>query len=282
MGDDSKTVQSNEEIIEDLTRELVNSCAKLDEDATSVDNSMSNNDQTQTSDSSENILKLHNKTKESVVLFKMADSSTVDETKLLEVLKERELTLSEKEKDELRKEAEKLKNEANLLFNEGNYVDATNLYTKGLSICPLLYNKDRAILYANRAAAKSKSLPTAEKNLAVADCTKAIELDNNYVKAYIRRALLLEEIEKLDEAFEDYKKVLALDPAHTEANLAIQRLPPLIQERNEKLKEEMMGKLKDLGNLVLRPFGLSTSNFEVQKDPNSGGYSVKFNQTPKD
>lgn len=76
----------------------------------------------------------------------------------------------------------------------------------------------------------------------------------------------------------DYTKMLELDPDSVAARTHIARLKPIIDERNEKLKEEMMGKLKDLGNMILKPFGLSTNNFQLQQDPNTGSYSVNFNQ----
>lgn len=82
----------------------------------------------------------------------------------------------------------------------------------------------------------------------------------------------------MEEALKDYQRVYELDPGNPEARAAMVQLPPLIEQRNEKLKEEMMSKLKDLGNMILKPFGLSTSNFQMQQDPSSGSYSINFNQ----
>lgn len=93
-----------------------------------------------------------------------------------------------------------------------------------------------------------------------------------------RRAALYEDTDKLDESLADYKKILELDPSNNEANLAQIRLVPLVNERNEKMKAEMIDKLKDLGNMILKPFGLSTSNFQMKQDPATGSYSCNFNQ----
>jgi len=74
------------------------------------------------------------------------------------------------------------------------------------------------------------------------------------------------------------KKVLELDPTSSWAASTIARLEPIAQARQEKLKEEMLGKLKDLGNTLLGKFGLSLDNFKTEQDPATGGYSVKFSQ----
>jgi hypothetical protein len=52
-----------------------------------------------------------------------------------------------------------------------------------------------------------------------------------------------------------------------------------LQARQEKMKEEMIGKLKELGNSLLGKFGLSLDNFKAEQDPQTGGYSIKFNQS---
>uniref|UniRef100_A0A7N0UR85 Uncharacterized protein n=1 Tax=Kalanchoe fedtschenkoi TaxID=63787 RepID=A0A7N0UR85_KALFE len=42
------------------------------------------------------------------------------------------------------------------------------------------------------------------------------------------------------------------------------------------MKEEMIGKLKDMGNSILGRFGMSVDNFKTVQDPNTGAYSIQF------
>lgn len=197
----------------------------------------------------------------------------LDEEYLLELEKD----MPEEEKQKRRKESTTLKEKGNEQFKKGDYGEAEDSYTKALQICPACFQKDRAVLFSNRAAAKLKQDKT---EAALNDCSKAVELDPNYIRALLRRAELYEKTEKLDEALEDYKAVLEKDPSVHQAREACMRLPRQIEERNEKLKKEMLGKLKDLGNLVLRPFGLSTENFQIKQDSSTGSYSINFVQNP--
>lgn len=94
-----------------------------------------------------------------------------------------EKTLTDVQKQENRLKSEEMKHEGNTVFKEGDYEKSVELYTNGLRLCPVDCATDRAVLYANRAAAKMKM----ELNqAAIDDCTKAIEFNPNYVKAYLR------------------------------------------------------------------------------------------------
>ncbi|XP_038596146.1 tetratricopeptide repeat protein 1 [Tachyglossus aculeatus] len=196
-----------------------------------------------------------------------------DEESLLDL----EKNMPEDEKQKRKKESARLKEEGNEQFKKGEYTEAESSYSRALQTCPACYRPDRSILFSNRAAARMKQ---DKKDAALIDCSKAIELNPNYIRAILRRAELYEKTEKLDEALEDYKSILEKDPSVHPAREACMRLPRQIEERNERLKEEMLGKLKDLGNLVLRPFGLSTENFQVKQDSSTGSYSINFVQNP--
>ncbi|KAF2019102.1 hypothetical protein BU24DRAFT_418701 [Aaosphaeria arxii CBS 175.79] len=103
-------------------------------------------------------------------------------------------------------------------------------------------------------------------------------------KALLRRAKARREIggwASLQGSFEDYQALSKPPHALTSldqktVNTALRELPIQLEEAKNKEMAEMMGKLKQLGNGILKPFGLSTDNFQFTKDPKSGGYSMNF------
>ncbi|XP_061658435.1 tetratricopeptide repeat protein 1 [Syngnathoides biaculeatus] len=186
---------------------------------------------------------------------------------------EEEEKLSQEEKESRRLRSLTLKDEGNCHFKSGDWSTAEQSYTQALRLCPRSFGQERAVLFSNRAAAR---LHMERKDDGIADCSRALELNPDYVKALLRRAELYEQTEQLEKALDDYQKVLERDPTQAGARQACARLPQQIHEKNEKLKEEMLGKLKELGNMVLRPFGLSTNNFQVNQDADTGSYSINF------
>ncbi len=104
-------------------------------------------------------------------------------------------------------------------------------------------------------------------------------------KALLRRAKARSELggwSNLAGAQEDYtelSKMSFVTPQDKKVVLKqLRDLPPRVKLAQEVEMAEMMGKLKGLGNGILKPFGLSTDNFQMTKDPKTGGYNMNFNQ----
>jgi len=157
---------------------------------------------------------------------------------------------------------------------------AANDYTDALRLCPRgdEFAKDRAIFYCNRAACALALSPPRYED-AIYDCDRALELKPDYAKALARRSLALEATSALDEALADQQALLKVSEGSSlvqKVTGEVARLQALVTERDEKLKNEMLDKLKGLGNSLLGNFGLSLDNFKAVKDETTGSYSISF------
>ncbi|GFR76132.1 DnaJ homolog subfamily C member 7-like [Elysia marginata] len=95
------------------------------------------------------------------------------------------------------------KEEGNTAFREGKFQDAYSLYTEALSIDS--NNKStNSKLFCNRATVCSKLGKLEE---AIQDCSRALELDDTYLKAYMRRAKCYTDTELYEEAVRDYEQI---------------------------------------------------------------------------
>jgi tetratricopeptide (TPR) repeat protein len=140
---------------------------------------------------------------------------------------------------------------------------------------PHPHGEKLAVYHCNRAAVY---LHLQRYDQVVDDCDVAILWNPMYAKAYIRRCTAYEQIDKTDMALEDAKAALKMDPGNKKILQTVRRLQKLEDERLETLKAETLDKLKGLGNTILGGFGLSLDNFNAVQDPNTGSYSINFQQ----
>ena len=129
------------------------------------------------------------------------------------------------------------------------------------------------------------------EKLAVSDARKT-DISRIRAKALMRRARARSSMSgwaNLAGAEEDYKTLvsdLRLSSILPQSDMKAVRtglrdLPSKIAAAKDEEMGEMMGKLKELGNGILKPFGLSTDNFKMVKDEKTGGYSMNFEQGAK-
>ncbi|CAD5121938.1 DgyrCDS10401 [Dimorphilus gyrociliatus] len=98
------------------------------------------------------------------------------------------------------------KEEGNTAFKSGEFDKAYEVYTSALNIDPLnVFTNSK--LYCNRATVCSK---LGKNKNAIEDCSKAISLDESYLKAYLRRAKCYMDEEQYEEAVVDYEKIFQM------------------------------------------------------------------------
>ncbi|KAI9299467.1 hypothetical protein BJ944DRAFT_274213 [Cunninghamella echinulata] len=187
---------------------------------------------------------------------------------------------------ELIEKASNLKQLGNQSFGKGEYQQAIKYYKDAQLLNP---EEDQQSVYAcNMAACYLKLNQPKEAKVC---CDTALSLDPLYTKAILRRAqanqaILPQTSATLSDAIKDYQDLIDHHTHHLDhstiqkSKRTIQQLKPIMQDLMEKEKEEMLGKLKDLGNTLLGKFGLSTDNFQFQKDERSGNYSMNFVNNP--
>ncbi|XP_043480997.1 dnaJ homolog subfamily C member 7-like [Leptopilina heterotoma] len=129
---------------------------------------------------------------------------------------------------EIYKKAKSLKlkkEEGNTAFKENRYAEAYNLYTQALLLDPqnVLTN---AKLHFNKATVAAK---LGRLNESVTECTEALRLDENYLKALLRRAQCYMDLQEFEEAVRDYEKAYKMSKTRnnkrllTEAKLALKK-----------------------------------------------------------
>jgi tetratricopeptide (TPR) repeat protein len=110
-------------------------------------------------------------------------------------------------------EAELLKREGNELYSQGDQEGAIVKYTRAIEACEEKEAGLKADLLANRAACYRQLY---NPKAVVDDCTAALKINANHVKALVRRGQAYENMEKWDDALKDYDLANILAPG-TEA-----------------------------------------------------------------
>lgn len=174
--------------------------------------------------------------------------------------------------------ASAMKAQGNAAYAAKDFDEAIRCYSEAIELTApddesLAYSL--AVYFSNRAACHLQHEAWHE---AIDDCGAALARSPGYVKALMRRAAAHEALDRLEDALADYRAVLAIDPRMGAAAKKAAALQATVTERQEKLKEEMLGKLKGFGNTILGKFGLSTDNFKMDQDPSTGGYNISFQQ----
>lgn len=153
---------------------------------------------------------------------------------------------------------EAAKKEGNEQFASGHAEEAVKAYTVALELCESEGAKHLCgVLFSNRAAAQMKQK---KFTLGLADCQRALDLDQNNTKAKMRRAQCYMETEMYDDAVRDYDALFKADRRNADLQECLKRAKLALKK--SKQKDYYKG----------TPFFLSSSTF-LQHCPRDFSFS---------
>ena len=220
------------------------------------------------------IKQAQDKMKEEEDLFK--DNSKKEKEDNSESEEEEEKgNLTEEEKKDIEEKIINERKNAGVLYKNGEYIQALNIYSLLLKDAKRAELKEQCcILNCNKGICFNK---LNEYDKALESFKEALKYNKDYSKALCNKMLLLNKKEEYLEAYEDFKRLKTLDYNLWDNYRNLEgELSYKAEIQKKKMTDEMLGKLKDMGNSILGKFGLSLNNFQMT--PNGqGGYSIQYN-----
>lgn len=131
----------------------------------------------------------------------------------------------------------KKKEEGNAAFKREQYQEAYNLYNEALTIDPhnIMTN---AKLHFNKATVAAK---LGRLNESIAECTHALILNENYLKALIKRATIYMEVEEYEEAVRDLEQACKMDKNNRETKRLLAKAKLLLRKSKRKDYYKILG-----------------------------------------
>ena len=242
-----------------------------EKELTQEDNKETNNEPKQKTSDSEEKKDLENKenekeTKKNPYLENFEEKNNSSD--------EEKVQLSEEEIKVIEDKIISERKNAGELYKSGNYIQALNIYSLLLQDAKKANLKEQlVILNCNKGICFNKLM---EKEKALECFSQALKYNPTYSKALCNRMLLYNSKGDYLEALDDYNKLKEID-YNLWKNYSGMEYELQIKAENKKkeMTNEMLGKLKDIGNSLLGNFGISLDNFKMT--PNGqGGYSIQY------
>ncbi|GAP87757.1 putative small glutamine-rich tetratricopeptide repeat-containing protein A [Rosellinia necatrix] len=143
---------------------------------------------------------------------------------------------------------DRMKEDGNTEYKAGRWQSAFDKYTSALDVDPLNRGTNSKLLQ-NRALCRLK---LRDYDGAIADCERAISLDNTYMKARKTKANALGQAEKWEAAVQEWKKIQELDPEDRTILKEIRKAELELKKSQRKDYYKILGITKDADESTIK------------------------------